>query len=82
VVIVGGCGAELSRGGGEGDELGCSAAEGAGDIDEVAGVGSRAAEGAAPGGGADEDDVGEDEVGGRLRGVAAGEGNVVCGGEC
>lgn len=44
-------------------------------------MGSRAAKSSASGRGADEDDVGEDEFGGRLRGVAAGEGDVVRGGE-
>ena len=81
VVVCGGGVAEFARGGGEGGELGCGSAEGSGDVDEVAGVGSRAAEGAACGCGAEEDDVGEDEVGGGLRGVAAGEGDVVRGGE-
>ena len=80
-VVVGcGCGAEFAWGGGEGGEFGGGAAEGAGDVEEVAGAGAGAAEGAACGGGAEEDDVGEDEVGGGFGGVAAGEGNVVgCG---
>ena len=41
VVGVGGCGAEFARRGGEGGEFGCGAAEGAGDVEEVACVGSR-----------------------------------------
>ena len=44
-------------------------------------MGSRAAKSAASGRGADEDDVGEDGFGRRLGGVAAGERDVVRGGE-
>ena len=79
--VGGGCGAEFAGVGRKGGELGCGAAEGAGAVEEVAGMGAKAAERAACGGGTDEDDVGEDDVGRRLRGVTAGERDVVGGGE-
>ena len=82
VIIRGGGGAEFARGGGERCELGCSSSEGSGDVEEVAGAGSGAAEGSAGGSGAEEDDVGEDVVCRGLRGVSSSERDVVRGGKC
>ena len=66
VRVVFGCGGERSSSfaGEDGGEFGGCSAELAGDVDGVAGAGCGAAEGSASGGGADEDDVGEDEAGG------------------
>ena len=61
------------------DSSACGSAERAGDVEGVAGLCAGAAEGSARWSGAEEDDVGEDEVGGGLGGVAAGEGDVVVG---
>jgi len=52
-------------------------AQRAGDIEGVAGLCSGAAQGATEGRGADEDDVGEDQAGGGLGGVAASERRIV-----
>jgi hypothetical protein len=64
-------------GGEECGELGVGTAQRAGDVEDVAGACSGAAERTAGGCGADEDNVGEDEVGGGLRGIAAGERRIV-----
>jgi hypothetical protein len=58
------------------------AAERAGDIEGIAGLGVGASERAASWSGAEEDDVGEDEIGRGLGGVTAGEGSVVVLCEC
>ncbi len=55
-------------------ELGGGGSQLAGYVDEVARSCSGAADGGAGGSGAEEDDVGEDVVGGGLGGVASGEG--------
>ena len=76
-----GSGSGWAVGGEQGGELGVGSTERAGDVEGVAGVCSGAAQGAARWSGADEDDVGEDEVGGGLGGIATGEGGVVLRGE-
>jgi hypothetical protein len=45
----------------------------AGDIESIARTGSRAAKGAPSRGGADENDVGQDEISRRFRGIASSE---------
>jgi hypothetical protein len=74
-------GAGGAVGGEECGELGVGSSESARDVEDVSGMRSGAAEGAPGGGGADEDDVGEDEVGGGLGGVATGEDGFVLKGE-
>jgi hypothetical protein len=56
-------------------ELGGGSAEGVGDVEEIAGMRAVAAKGAAGGDGAEENDVGQDEVRGGFAGIAAGEGD-------
>jgi hypothetical protein len=58
-------------------ELGVSSAERAGDVEDVACVGSGAPQSASLWGRAHKHDVGKDEVGRRFRGIAACEGSVV-----
>ncbi len=64
VRVVFGCGreGEFSFAGEDGGEFGGCSAELAGDVEGVAGAGCGAAECSTAGGGADEDDVGEDEI--------------------
>jgi hypothetical protein len=58
-----------------------SAAEGAGDVEAVPGMGSGTTKRAATGSGADENDVGQDEIGGGFGGIAPGERGAVLSGE-
>jgi len=73
--------AEFAGRGGQCCEFGSSSAESSGAVEEVARASRRTAKGAASGCGSEEDDVGEDVIGGGLGGVAAGERDVMEAGE-